>query len=440
MNSPKLVESPLPKSPLQETRPEAPVLTDGVQVLPFDSSSVEKRYLLVRSDGRRWHISEYLAGVINAIDGKLDTEGIAVAVSASFGRPVGTADIERVLSGFLSANGIVKRQTSSNQSMPQPEPIAPSPRRAPSTTVRLRLIWGRPLGLATSAMVWLFKSPLVWPLVCSMIGFQVVWSLSHLKTISMAVHSTWALDLVAILTFVLVSLMLHEFGHAAACRAFGAKAGEIGFAIYLVFPVFYCDVTDAWKLSRRERAALDLAGLYVQCLFSALMLATYIASGRTLFLYTFLAISASYIPNLNPFLKMDGYWFLSDMLGVANLSQRVGELLRGDRSTMRSLSPNMAALTYLYLVASIAYMAGFFYWAGSYAVALLRGGYVNSLRDLLLARSGDAAEILPALLTVLASTLVLVFLPFLGWRTLRGCFAWMKDIAGILRNQRTASL
>jgi hypothetical protein len=170
------------------------------------------------------------------------------------------------------------------------------------------------------------------------------------------------------------------------------------------------------------------------------MLATYIASGRTLFLYTFLAISASYIPNLNPFLKMDGYWFLSDMLGVANLSQRVGELLRGDRSTMQSLSPNMAALTYLYLVASIAYMAGFFYWAGSYAVALLRGGYVNSLRDLLLARSGNAAEILPALLTVLASTLVLVFLPFLGWRTLRGCFAWMKDIAGILRNQRTASL
>jgi len=42
------------------------------------------------------------------------------------------------------------------------------------------------------------------------------------------------------------------------------------------------------------------------------------------------------------------------------------------------------------------------------------------------------------LLTVFASTLVLIFLPFLGWRTLRGCLAWMKDIAGMVRNQGTA--
>jgi len=45
---------------------------------------------------------------------------------------------------------------------------------------------------------------------------------------------------------------------------------------------------------------------------------------------------------------------------------------------------------------------------------------------------------LPALLTVFVSTLVLIFLPFLGWRTLRGCLSWVKDITGILRNQRTA--
>jgi putative peptide zinc metalloprotease protein len=416
---------------------DVPVLTEGIQVLPFDSSSVEKRFLLVRRDGRRWHISEYLAGVIGAIDGKRNADGIAAAVSATLGRPVQREDIERVLTGFLATHDLVERPAGS-WSESSLAPAAPSPGRRSSTTLRLRLIWGRPLALVTRPMAWLFRKPFAWPLVCGMVGFQVLWTLTHLKTISMAMHSSWTDDVAVVLALLMLSLVLHEFGHASACRAFGAKEGEIGFAIYLVFPVFYCDVTDAWKLSRRERAALDLAGLYTQGLFAALMLAVYLQSGRILFLFTFLAISASYVPNLNPFLKMDGYWFLSDMLGVANLSRRVGELLRGDRSTMRSMSRTMASLTYIYLVASIAYMSAFFYWVGRYAVALVRGGYMESLRNVQLASYGDFADMLPALLTVFASTLVLIFLPFLGWRTLRGCLDWIRDIAGIIRNQRAA--
>ena len=432
MSSAQLTETPPP-----ETQRDAPVLVEGVQVLPFDSSSVEKRFLLVRSDGRRWHISEYLAGVIAAIDGRLDADGIAAAVSAALGKPVQRVDIERVLSGFLATHEIVERPAGS-WSESSLASAAPLPGRPSSTTLRLRLIWGRPLALVTRPMAWLFRRPFVWPLVCGVIGFQMLWTLTHLRTISIAMHSSWTDDVVVVLALAMFSLVLHEFGHASACRAFGAKEGEIGFAIYLVFPVFYCDVTDAWKLSRRERAALDLAGLYTQGLFAAVMLAVYLATGRNLFLWTFLTISASYIPNLNPFLKMDGYWFLSDMLGVANLSRRVGELLRGDRSTMQSMSRTMASLTYLYLVASIAYMTAFFYWVGKYAVTLVRGGYIEGLRNVKLASYGDFADMLPALLTVFASTLVLIFLPFLGWRTLRGCVAWIKDITGIVRNQRTA--
>jgi hypothetical protein len=68
---------------------------------------------------------------------------------------------------------------------------------------------------------------------------------------------------------------------------------------------------------------------------------------------------------------------------------------------------------------------------------------MESLRDVQLASYGDFAGMLPSLLTVFASTLVLIFLPFLVWRTLRGCLAWMKDIAEEhrrhrVRNQRTA--
>jgi putative peptide zinc metalloprotease protein len=424
------------------TQPTVPVLMDGVHVLPFDSSSLEKRYLLVRRDGRRWHISAYLAGVIAAMDGRRDADGIAAAVSATLGRPVQRVDIDRVLGGFLAANEIVETPASADRSGRRPAPAALSPARPSSTTLRVRLVWGRPLELVTRSMAWLFRGPFAWPVVCAMVGFQLAWALTHLGAISRATHSSWTGEVVLVLALVMVSLVLHEFGHASACRAFGAKEGEIGFAVYLVFPVFYCDVTDAWRLSRRQRAALDLAGLYTQGLFAALMLGSYLVSGRDLFLWAFLAISASYIPNLNPFLKMDGYWFLSDMLGVANLSQRVGELLRGDRSTLRAMSRTMASLTYFYLVASAAYMAGFFYWVGRYAVALVRGGYLATLRNVQVAFYGGFADMLPAVLTLFASTVVLIFLPFLGWRTLRGCLAWIKDVAEAQRlrnrNQGTA--
>ena len=54
MNSLSLAETERPESELVGTQRYVPVLMDGVHVLPFDSSLVEKRYLLVRRDGRRW--------------------------------------------------------------------------------------------------------------------------------------------------------------------------------------------------------------------------------------------------------------------------------------------------------------------------------------------------------------------------------------------------
>ena len=412
-----------------------PVLAEGIQVLPFDSSSLDKRYLLVRRDGRRWHISEYLERVIGAIDGERDTDAIARLVSASLGREVLRSDIEGVLAGFLGENRIVGGADAEVAGAPLQVPYRHKNR---STTFRLRLLWGRPLGVVTGAMRWLFAGPVAWVLVCGMVAGQIAWCATHTTVMSVAMHTSWAEDVATVLGLVFVSLFLHEFGHAAACRAFGAQEGEIGFAVYLIFPVFYCDVTDAWKLTRRQRAALDMSGIYVQALFATAMLVAYLVSGKDYFLWTFLAISVSYAPNLNPFLKMDGYWFLSDMLGVENLSLRIGELLRGNHTTMRALPRKTTALVYLYLAATVAYMVFFFYWVGRYALVLASGAYMENVRVLMDAVHGQVYDWLPALLSVVTGSVVLVALPFLGWRTLRGCLSWMSDIASAVRARRAA--
>lgn len=421
------------EAPLSEDSSEVPSLAEGIQLLPFDSSSLEKRYLLVRPDGRRWHVSEYLAAIVRSIDGTRPTHEIAELVAAEIGRPVQASDIERALSGFLTANSILRHSSADGGNVsanPVTKPKA-------STTFRVRLIWGRPLRLITGCLTWLFSGPLAWPVAAVVVGFQIIWSLVHMRWISIALHMSWAPDLVGILLMLFASMLLHEFGHASACRAFGAKEGEIGFAVYLVFPVFYCDVTDAWKLTRRQRTALDLAGLYLQGIFASALLVIFSVTHRDLYLFTFLAISASYIPNLNPFLKMDGYWFLSDMLGVANLSSRRGELLRGNLSSMQNMSRGLATATYFYLVASLGYLAFFFYWIGRYAITLLSGGYLTKLRTVLMDSFSEPTELIPDLLSFLIATLLLIFLPFVLWRTLRGCIDWVRDIANILRRQRT---
>jgi hypothetical protein len=61
--------------------------------------------------------------------------------------------------------------------------------------------------------------------------------------------------LLLVLALVAVSAGFHEFGHAAACRYVGATPGAMGVGLYLVWPVFFTDVTDSYRLGRRERSS-----------------------------------------------------------------------------------------------------------------------------------------------------------------------------------------
>jgi putative peptide zinc metalloprotease protein len=123
-------------------------------------------------------------------------------------------------------------------------------------------------------------------------------------------------------------LLLHEFGHAAACDRFGARSGAIGFGFYVFTPVFYSDVTDAWRLSKEERIIVDLGGIYIQVLMCACLSILFLVTSQRLFATLSYLIALSVLINLNPFLRYDGYWALSDSLAVANLRSRSIESAR----------------------------------------------------------------------------------------------------------------
>ena len=143
-----------------------------------------------------------------------------------------------------------------------------------------------------------------------------------------------------VMMWVLLGVLIHELGHVSALRRFGRKSGGIGCGIYWIFPTFYADVSETWRLPRKQRAIVDVGGLYFQGIYMIAIGFWALASqhpeipilvmwtSHLMMLYT-----------LNPTLKFDGYWLLTDLTGLTNLHSRVAasarqlvSRLRGDRT------------------------------------------------------------------------------------------------------------
>lgn len=155
----------------------------------------------------------------------------------------------------------------------------------------------------------------------------------------------------------LVSVLVHEFGHAAACLRYGCPPGRIGIGLYVIFPALFTDVTRAWRLPARQRAVVDLGGLYFQSAVMVVLGAYGLLTSSPIALQLVWITLFSMFYTLNPVFKMDGYWLLSDLSGLPNLHRRMGEGVRtllglggsGDPTGART-APRRLVMVYLVLV------------------------------------------------------------------------------------------
>jgi putative peptide zinc metalloprotease protein len=139
--------------------------------------------------------------------------------------------------------------------------------------------------------------------------------------------------------FTLIALkVFHELGHAYACKHYGGYVPEMG-AFFLVFtPCAYVDATSVWGFSRmRHRLIVCLAGMYFESFIAAIAVFIWAATGPSLlnslaYNVIFLAGVVTILFNINPLMRYDGYYVLSDLVEIPNLRARstkyVGSVLK----------------------------------------------------------------------------------------------------------------
>ena len=128
--------------------------------------------------------------------------------------------------------------------------------------------------------------------------------------------------------------VIHEFSHAYVAKIHGVRVPAMGIAFIVFWPVPFCDVTDAWRLkSRKKRFSIGFAGVGSEMVLAALSLCAWYFSPPGILQSLFFVVSSvtllsTFLANLNPAMRFDGYYLLADAWGVDNLQQRAFAMTR----------------------------------------------------------------------------------------------------------------
>ncbi|HXX46203.1 MAG TPA: efflux RND transporter periplasmic adaptor subunit [Candidatus Acidoferrales bacterium] len=128
---------------------------------------------------------------------------------------------------------------------------------------------------------------------------------------------------------------IHEFGHGLTCKHFGGEVHQMGFMLIYFTPAFYTDTTDSVLCDRSSRRQWVLfAGIWIELVVCGICVFIWRFTVPGTFIndlaYKALLLSGiqGALLNLNPLIKADGYYALSEFLHVDNLREESFAFLR----------------------------------------------------------------------------------------------------------------
>lgn len=298
-----------------------PRLAPGIELLGElkDSGFTESRSLVRRTDGQVIQLSRLLYMVSSLMDGTRGPDDIASAASAELGRTLTAEQVRYLITAKLAPLGIVAGQGA---------PVLPTASPLLALRARVTLLPERAACAAGTFLRPLFRLPVIGAVVVSVAALDFWIFTTHGLALAFRQLLNDPVDLLLVAGLTIVSALFHECGHAAGCRYGGARPGRIGAGIYLVWPAFFTNVTDSYRLSRAGRLRTDLGGLYFNLIFMLVLAAFYVATSAEILLLVIAITHLEMLEQLLPFVRFDGYFILSDLVGVPDLFARVKPVLR----------------------------------------------------------------------------------------------------------------
>jgi putative peptide zinc metalloprotease protein len=301
----------------------APRLAEGIELIGRyeDSGYKNPPYIARRADGQVIQMPDLLYFVAEELDGQRGYDQIAERVSEKLGKQIAPDDAKMLVEQKLRPLGVVAGPQGEQPQLQKLDPMLALKLRTavvPKSVVR---------GL-TSIFYPFFYPPVMVAVLAGLVAVDVWLFFSHGVGQPAREIAYNPVLLAMVLGLVVLATALHEIGHATATRYGGAEPGEMGVGIYVVWPAFYTDVTDAYRLKRGGRLRVDLGGVYFNVVFILAVAGAYFLTGWEPLLILIPIQHFQILQQFLPFLRLDGYYILSDLVGVPDLFARIKPTLK----------------------------------------------------------------------------------------------------------------
>ena len=291
-----------------------PIRADGVELIgEFESSGYREPPALVRrADGQVVRLHQLLFEIAQRLDGRLPLPCLAAAIARRTGVELTADQVGYLVDTKLAPLGVSTYCDGSPPDVAKADPFL-------RLRFRMGVIPERASSFIGGMFAWLHHPVVTFLGVLAAVTSEG-WLLTF-QNVPAAVGEALTMPAGMLLVFGLAvaSTAFHEVGHASACRYCGVRPGKMGCGIYVVWPVFYTDITDSYRLGRGGRLRTDLGGIYFNGLFIAALVVAYHLTGFAPFAVTVIAINLEIIQQLLPSFRFDAYYIVSDLVGIPDL-------------------------------------------------------------------------------------------------------------------------
>lgn len=128
---------------------------------------------------------------------------------------------------------------------------------------------------------------------------------------------------------ILIVGFLHETSHGLTCKHYGGQVHSMGLMFLYLVPCFFVDVTESWvSATKMQRLATIIAGIWMELVVCAIAMMFWLQAPEGgwfhSFMYEFILLTgfAAVVINLNPLIKLDGYYLLTEIIEIPDLKER----------------------------------------------------------------------------------------------------------------------